>query len=270
MKRTMKKSPHSGFTIIELMVALGIFLVIVGAAFTLLGTSQQRYQSDSQVLNSFQEARLGMDQIVRDVNDSGFPPPSSFSSVNSTNANLFASTPFAWSAGSGYPSSPCSVGGSCSNPGDPGNFDLIVETSLTPSSPVSWVRYQLVNTTLYRGVAQKVPGDDPAFDTSSQMTPYVQNVMNNASASQIAQFQALYPGIFGAGTAVPIFSYFCDISADSTKGQQPCSSSSNNLPQNIRSVAITLIVMASLPDAQTGQPRLVELSGLGRRINPNQ
>jgi len=31
-----------GFTLIELLVALGIFLVITGAAFTLLSTSQHR------------------------------------------------------------------------------------------------------------------------------------------------------------------------------------------------------------------------------------
>jgi prepilin-type N-terminal cleavage/methylation domain-containing protein len=271
MKRPRKQSPQAGFTIIELMVALGIFLVISGVAFALLSSSQKRFQSDSQVLNSFQEARLGMDQIVRDVNDSGYPPPSSFmASVATANANLFASTPFAWSTG--YPSSPCTVGpgGNCVTPSA---FDLIVETNITPTpqttnNPVYWVRYQLQGTTLFRGVAVKTAGDDPATDTGpAVMSPYIQNVMNNASPAQIAQFQASYPNIFPAGNPVPIFSYYCDASS----GPQPCSSPlvSNNSPQNIRSVAITLIVMAALPDAQSGQPRLVELNGLGRRINPN-
>jgi len=46
-----------GFTLLEMMVSMGIFMLIAASAFTLLGVSQRRYQSESQVLNSFQEAR---------------------------------------------------------------------------------------------------------------------------------------------------------------------------------------------------------------------
>jgi prepilin-type N-terminal cleavage/methylation domain-containing protein len=80
-----------GFTLIELLVALGIFLLITGAAFTLLSSSQQRYQTESQVLTSFQEARLGLDQMIRDIDDAGFPPPTYFSSSFPL---LSASAPF--------------------------------------------------------------------------------------------------------------------------------------------------------------------------------
>src|SRR2546430_7934205 len=88
-----------GFTLVELLVALGIFLVITGAAFSLLGTSQKHYQTESQLLTSFQEARLGLDQIVRDVNDAGYPPPTFTDGVPADSA----SAPFAWSTGAGYP-----------------------------------------------------------------------------------------------------------------------------------------------------------------------
>src|SRR5712692_10824675 len=90
---------YLGFTLIELLVALGIFLVITGAAFTLLSSSQHRYQTESLVLTSFQEARLGLDQMVRDINDAGFPPPTFFSSSSPLQS---ASSPFAWSLGAGY------------------------------------------------------------------------------------------------------------------------------------------------------------------------
>jgi prepilin-type N-terminal cleavage/methylation domain-containing protein len=282
MTRTSRNVRPTGFTLIELMVALGIFLVISGVAFSLLGLSQQRYQSESQVSNAFQDARLALDEIVRDVNGSGFPPPNQFSFpptvLNPPNASLYASTPFAWSPG--YPATPCLIGtaggGTCSTAtaGDsaPGDFDLIVETNITPqvaNSPVQWIRYQLQGTTLYRGTAPKVAGDDPDADTfaSGVMLPYVQNVMNNASAGQIAQFQAAYPGMFPGGTAVPIFSYICD----STPVPQPCPlAAGSNSPMNIRDVAITLIVMAPSTDAQaSGRPLLVQLNGRARRINPN-
>ena len=68
-----------GFSLLELVVAATMFVVIAGTAFGLLGAAQKRYQTDSRILSSFQEARLGLDQIVRDVNDSGYPPPNHFS-----------------------------------------------------------------------------------------------------------------------------------------------------------------------------------------------
>lgn len=258
------------------MVALGIFLVISGVAFSLLGLSQQRYQTESQVTNSFQDGRLALDEIVRDVNGAGFPPPNQFAALG--NANLSARTPFAWSPG--YPTAACQIGtgggGTCSTAtaGDsaPGDFDLIVETNINPQvlgSTVQWIRYQLQGTTLYRGITPKVAGDDPDADTSAPgvMMPYVQNVMNNASPGQIAQFQAVYPGMFPGGAAVPIFSYVCD----TPTVPQPCPlSGTSNSPANIRDVAITLIVMAPSADLQAGgRPLLVQLNGRARRINPN-
>jgi len=257
-----KMQGQQGFSLLELLAAAVIFLILCGAAFGLLDVSQKSYRNEAQVLNTFQDARFGLDQIVRDVNDSGFPPLNHFSVTPA--ANLYAVTPVAWAPS--YPGSPCTVGGSCTTPGD---FDLIVEANIDPQndSDVEWVRYQLQGTTLYRGVASKVPGADPDATTALTLIPYVQNVMNNASATQIAQFQAVYPSMFPGSQPVPIFSYTCD----SPTGPQLCSSlGSGNSPVNIRDVQVTLIVMAPLPDAQTGQARLVQLNGSGHRVNPNQ
>lgn len=267
MKRVQRAKRQRGFTLIELLTALGIFLIVCGAAFTLLSSSQQRYQTESQVLTSFQEARLGLDQIVRDVNDAGYPPPT----FVSTTSNLFAATPFAWSPG--YTGSPCQIGtgggGTCTTPGD---FDLIIETNPNPqdtNSTVDWIHYQLQGTTLYRGVVvPKVSGDDPYVDSTAPtiLAPLVQNVVNNASPAQIAQYQLTYPGMFPAGAPVPIFSYTCDTGAVPL----PCPlAGTGNAPANIRDVIVTLIVAAPLPDATTGQLRVVQLNGRGRRVNPN-
>ena len=70
MKRAQKQNKETGFTLIELMTSVSIFIVISGAIFGLLGTSQKLFRTESQLLSSFQEARLGMDQIVRDSNAS--------------------------------------------------------------------------------------------------------------------------------------------------------------------------------------------------------
>jgi prepilin-type N-terminal cleavage/methylation domain-containing protein len=266
MRRAPGQSRQLGFSLIELLTALAIFLLITGAAFTLLTASQQRYQTESQVLTSFQEARLGLDQIVRDVNDAGYPPPTFFISSAPEKS---ASSPFAWSPGYTVPT-PCAIG-TCVTPGD---YDLIVETNPTPQDPlgqVQWIRYQLVGTTLMRGAALKQTGHDPAVDTASFLAPFVQNVVNSVCPPQIPLCQTAYPGLFPGGLPVPIFSYTCDTPTAPQPQPPPCpSAGTDNSPANIRDVTVTLIVASALPDATTGQPRLVQLIGRGRRINPNQ
>ena len=284
MKSSSGKKRQRGFTLIEVLVALGIFLLVTGAAFTLLTSSQQRYQTETQVLNSFQEARLGLDQMVRDINDAGYPPPS-FANVDPTKV---ASAPFGWSPGYTVPT-PCQIGtaggGTCFTPGD---FDIIIETEPNPLDPacyptpgcqVQWIRYQLQGTTLMRAVDTKQPSRDPAVDTSGLFVPFVQNVVNNSPTLQIGQFQldAAYPAVFPGGNPVPIFQYTCDTPSVSQSLPLPTAACpgplitpADNIPANIRDVAITLIVAAPLPDAVTGRPRLVQLEGRGRRINPNQ
>ncbi|PYT64542.1 MAG: hypothetical protein DMG35_00085 [Acidobacteria bacterium] len=277
------KRRQRGFTLVELLTALSIFLLITGAAFTLLSSSQQRYQTESQVLTSFQEARLGLDQMVRDINDAGFPPPTY---VNGDPTKV-TNTPFAWSPG--YPGTPCQIGtaggGTCTTATDfaPGDFDIIIETepnpldaACYPNCQVQWIRYQLQGTTLMRGVAIKVSGGNPdfAFTGPNAVVPFVQNVVNNSPNLQIGLFQlsASNPTVFPGGNPVPIFQYTCDTPSAPQNQPQPCPplAGTDNSPLNIRDVMITLIVAAPLPDATTGQPRLVQLEGRGRRINPNQ
>jgi type II secretory pathway pseudopilin PulG len=265
----------SGFTMLEMLVSMGIFLLICASAFTLLGVSQQKYQTESQVLTSFEEAQLGLDQIVRDVNDSGYPPLNQFQ-VPSADYNgyaTYADTPVAWSPG--YPSTPpavptpCYLGGGgtpCNTPGPDGIF---IETNPTAvlHSPVQYIRYKLVNTTLYRGVFNKVTGVDPySTYTDDQLVPFVQNVMNSASPAQIAQINAAYPGMFPGGAAVPVFTYLFDTPWGPLPSSDP-RTFGLNVPRNIRSVTITLIVQTPTPDPQTGQVRVVELTGRGSRIN---
>ena len=259
------KSQH-GFSLLELLVSMGIFLVVCGAVFSLLDVSQKRNLTEEELLASFQDARLGLDQIVRDVDDSGYPPQNQFSATPPV--NLFASTPVAWNPT--YPGTPCQIGtaggGTCATPTD---FDVIFEEALSNNNAgVVWIRYQLQGTTLLRGVVNKTVGADPEAATSAPgvMLPYVLNVMNNASPAQIAQFRAVYTSMFPGGNPQPIFQFDCDTPAGPTLCQN---AGANNSPANVRDVQVRLIVKTSLNDAQNGTPRLVELNGRGHRINPN-
>lgn len=263
-----------GFSLIEMMIATLIFVLLCGAAFALLSVAQQRYQTESQLLNSFQEARFGLDEIVRDVNGSGFPPANSFSfSSGPPPSTLYASTPVAWSPG--YASStPCVIdsgaGTVCTTPGD---FDLIIERDVDPwrHDGVEWTRYQLQGTVLSRAQVYKTTGGDPDATTSPAFVPYVQNVMNNppnSSPVQISDIRNVYPQMFPGGNPVPIFTYICP-NATPPPATIACPlAGSNNSPGKITDVEITLIVMAPTVDAQTKQLRLIELQGRGHGFNP--
>jgi type II secretory pathway pseudopilin PulG len=247
----------------ELMVSVAIFMLICGAIFELMGTTQKRFRTESQVLGAFEEARLGLDQIVRDVNDSGYPPQNHFSGAAPVTA--FAVSPIAWSPNYA-PATPCQIGTTCASPGD---FDLIVEGDVDGTG-VQWIRYQLPpgSTTLFRGAILKGGvGVDPIATTAPQMLPYVLNVMNRATAAQIATFQAAFPAMFPGGTPQPLFQFSCDTPAGPVLCQNALA---NNSPANVRDVDITLIVMTPNTDAQTNQVHLVELNGRGHRVNPNK
>ena len=92
-----RRQDEVGFTLLELLVATAIFMVICGAMFGLLQVSQQKYRIETQMSGSFQEARLGIDQIVRDVNISGYPSAGLLS--NTSNSTSYALAPFAWDPG---------------------------------------------------------------------------------------------------------------------------------------------------------------------------
>ena len=155
-------------------------------------------------------------------------------------------------------------GGTCTTPGD---FDVIFEENYD-NTTVKWIRYQLVGTTLFRGVVVKSALDPAAATTvAGVMLPYITNVMNNASAAQIAQFQQTYPSMFPGGNPQPIFQFSC-----ATPGGSPVlcqNAGANNSPQNVSDVEVTLIVKAPQADMQSSVPRLVELNGRGHRVNPN-
>jgi len=242
---------------------MGIFLIICAAMFGLLQVSQQKYSSESQMSGAFQEARLGIDQIVRDINISGYPSQNMFSKPASSAS--YSVGPLAWDPG--YPTIPSCQIGACTTPSD---YDAIVETDLGDGN-VSWIRYTLTGTTLFRGVVQKTAGADPVAATAAAgvMVPLVSNVVNNPAALPAdvqAQLIAQYPAIFPAGAPRPLFQYSCA----TPTGSQPCTlaPATYNSAKLVSDVDVTLIVMTQTPDMQTLQLHVMELSGRGHPSNP--
>jgi len=243
-----------GFSLVEMMVVVAIFTIITGAVFGLMTVAQQRYKMEAEFLDSFQGARLALDQIVRDVHVSGYPPIDKvMSAVAAANPELFAHQ-MAWSGD--YPNTPCVVGG-CAIPAA---FDIILETDVDPEAVngVEWVRYRLRGGTLFRGMATKTKGGDPATATLPNLVAYLENVVNDPNgipAAQRAVLQLHYPGLWPGGVAVPMFQYRFGASPTGTA-------------VDVEEVHITLMVMAPNLDPQTRQPRVLVLTGLAHRFNP--
>ncbi len=256
----MKTNRQRGFSLLEIVVVLGLFLVVTGAVFGLLTVAQQRYKMESEFLDSFQNARLGLDQITRDVHAAGFPPvgsvPVAIACANPQNVAY----PFVWRPGYADPdcagSVPayCTMGTSCQLPGD---FDLIIETDVDPENGngVEWVRYLLVGNTLMRGQAIKIAGASPGATVFPTMTPFIENVMNSPTPQQMNDIQQNYPSMFPGNVAVPIFDYTITAGGLAT-------------PDKITEVNITLIVQSPNRDPKTNGLRVLTLTGLARRINP--
>ena len=242
---------EGGFSLIELMIATLLFTTIAGITFALLGVSLQRYKGEKDYLNSFQQANVAMDQIARDVHTAGYPPANSFTIATAALFPTRVATPFAWMPT--YPVAPCTIGATCTSPT---GFDLITEADLGTGNGVQWVRYSLQGTTLMRGVANKV-GVDPVGATALTLVPYLENVMNNATAAQMATLRQSNPQLFPGNAPVPIFTYIPDAG---TALQPP----------NIREVNVTLIVQSARRDPNTNRYRVVVLTGQAARINPNQ
>ena len=280
MKARTENGDRRGFSILELLIAMAIFLTICAAMFELLRMSQQKYSGETQLSAAYQDSRLAMDQIVRDFNIAGYPPADMFSVLPPT--AQYAITPVAWIPGySNVPPTPCTLGqpgaGSGSCAGNPGDYDLIIETRIPPTAtdppnpPVSWIcyHYDPPSLTLFRAVVTpKTAGSTPPSPSqvAALGTPLLKNVMNNPG-SLMSQITANYPTMFPGGQAQPVFQYTCD---NPPGTPTPCwqATGVNNSPKNIRDMDVMLIVMTPQQDLQTQSFKLVELFGRGHRSNP--
>jgi prepilin-type N-terminal cleavage/methylation domain-containing protein len=257
-----RANKQRGFSLVELLVAILIFMVITGVAFLILGEAQQRYKVEAEAMDTFQGARLAVDLMTREIHSAGYPPANQFSLPVVTANPALAALPFAWSTGMGYPNVGCSVGaaGTCAPAaGGPGPFDLILEADVDPAANdgVEWIRYRLNGTVLERGEAQKVLGGDPETTTARNMVPYIDNVVNNTTPAQMATIRLTNPNLFPGNTPVPMFQYVTDPG-------QPA------VPINIREVNIVVMVLSPNPDPRNQKLRVVTLTARARRFNPNQ
>ncbi len=235
-----------GSSLLELLVAMGILMLIIGTVLDLADLAQFRHTSEQDFLSAVQMARQGVDQIMYDVHRAGYPSPFLYTATPDDPSTAPATLQRRFSVGFvGLPAQTCQTGSTCTVPN---GFDLLLEGNPDPLNPiyqeqVQWVEYRLVRPTgsatgtLMRSMTPKTIGTDPI--AGANLVPIVANVLNDPS-----------------NPADAIFTYSC-------AGATPCAT-----PSDIRQVRINLRVQSFHADPKTRQFRQITLSGLAQRMNP--
>jgi prepilin-type N-terminal cleavage/methylation domain-containing protein len=163
MRRHRAVNSQHGFTLLELIVSMGVMMIIMAALFGQIYDSQRVAASEEVKLDLFQESRDFMDQMARDLRTTGYPSTLNFSTAEPPNASTNA------------------VGLVYLN-----NGDLWFEGSPDGSGNVSVVRYTLDTSTtngcpcLKRSQMLKQNGDP----LTGQLSPDYQTQVQNVSTAE--------------------------------------------------------------------------------------
>jgi len=184
---------ESGFSILELVVAVAIFSVIMGVMFQQVDQAQQTSTTERARLDVFQEARAFMDLMSRDLHEAGYPSPRSFAVGVLTADPALPRSPYA-------ADSRAAVGLTKVGPGD-----LWFEGDVDGTGTVSVIQYRLETDgdgcpCLRRSQQPKVNGDPLAQVHVDQVE--VQHVQNGSDASPV--FFAFAHGSTGTPLTLPI------------------------------------------------------------------
>jgi type IV pilus assembly protein PilW len=72
MRTTPESRAQNGFSLVEMMVAMLITMIVMASVFTLLQKGQTSFQREPEVAEMNQNARYGLDMIMRDLTDAGY------------------------------------------------------------------------------------------------------------------------------------------------------------------------------------------------------
>jgi prepilin-type N-terminal cleavage/methylation domain-containing protein len=76
-----RSTPEAGFSLVELVVGVGILSVLMGAAFTLMARGQQSYDANQLLTQSHQNAEFAVQRVSEIIRGSGCNPTNA-STVN--------------------------------------------------------------------------------------------------------------------------------------------------------------------------------------------
>ena len=256
-----------GFSLIELIVAMGILTIVLAVVFNEIDKVQKRYRTEESKLDIFQEARNFMDRFVRDLHSAGYPGSRMYQAgviiiVPPENDNRVATGLVSVSA-----------------------TDLRFEADVDGDGQVDSVRYTLQANggacpcTLRRSEVIKLNNTSPMNQPTNYFS-IVDNVVNSAGSGgggpngsliiagnsptgggAFVSNQILYREYAGS----QIFQAF---DRNGNAVALPVNFAGNpTLLRSIRTIRVTLNVLATAPDPQTLQRPAVSLTASARLQN---
>jgi prepilin-type N-terminal cleavage/methylation domain-containing protein len=84
LRKTFGLRKQRGFSLIEMLVAMGLLGIVLGSVFIQMEGAQQRMTTENVKVDDFQQVRDFVDQFFRDINQIGDPNPRLFDTVNGT------------------------------------------------------------------------------------------------------------------------------------------------------------------------------------------
>lgn len=65
-------SKNRGFTLIELMIAMAVGMVVLGAVYALVNVQSKQLQNNEQIAELHQNARMALEMMVREISMAGY------------------------------------------------------------------------------------------------------------------------------------------------------------------------------------------------------
>lgn len=76
-----KSVAGAGFSLLEMMISMAVLLVVTGAVFDQLMVMQRKAAAEAMKVDSSQQAREFIDQMVRDLHQAGYPKSSMYAAT---------------------------------------------------------------------------------------------------------------------------------------------------------------------------------------------
>ena len=74
-KRPSKEGTReNGFTLVEILVAMSVMAVVMGAVYGVFFSSNRSYRTQERIVDAQQKVRMGLDFMVRDIRMAGYDP----------------------------------------------------------------------------------------------------------------------------------------------------------------------------------------------------
>jgi prepilin-type N-terminal cleavage/methylation domain-containing protein len=249
MSRNSHRRKQAGFSLIEILVAIMVLVIVMGAVFSQINQIQARSKAESLKLDLTQESRAFVDQFARDLHMSGYPISTLYQTNPGTNSKLTAvGLVFA---------SPISLRFEGDVYGD-GNVYSVLYTYVAsdandPTCPC-----------LRRSVVQKVDGDVWYSGAGGQTAPQYFTEVQNVITPQ-GQSQDLFTYFQGSGTPVSVGSCTWSSGVPTCTGIDINSNSSTI--QLIDAIKVNLNTRSKQFDPQTGQPAVNTVSTIAELEN---